>query len=249
MKIRYVIWITLLVLAMASCKEKYNENPAIVISDAVADIDGNLYDAVQIGEQVWMASNLKTTRYADGTEIPNGAYQSSDTVAYRYAPADNEANVAQFGYLYNWAAVMHGADFSNASPSGVQGVCPDGWHVPSNAEWKTMTDFVRRDPDYMYVSLSEAKALAAPAGWDTTHLLNTPGRDQRLNNATGFNAKPAGCFAFGDYQDFGGYAHFWTSVRTSDYYGGGRSIGFNRTEAGSYESSLFYGRSVRCVRD
>ena len=103
-------------------------------SQPVTDIDGNVYKTVKLGNQVWMAENLRTTRYADGRKIPLGTTESFD-VAYRYYPDDNSANVADYGYLYNWPAVMNGSASSSANPSGVQGICPDGWHVPSNAEW------------------------------------------------------------------------------------------------------------------
>lgn len=85
---------------------------ADVIRNAVQDVDGNSYDAVRIGDQVWMATNLKTTHYADGTEIPQGT-TISDTTAYRYCPSNNPQTVDKYGYLYNWPAVMHG-EFSMA---------------------------------------------------------------------------------------------------------------------------------------
>ncbi len=240
------LWVMIM---FSSCKQSYNDNPAIVIEDALTDVDGNHYDAVRIGDQVWMASNLKTTRYADGTLISDGASESSDSIAYRYAPAANESYVSNYGYLYNWAAVMHGATYTNDNPSGVQGVCPEGWHVPSNAEWREMVDYIEEDEDFMYVSTSVAKALAAPYGWDTTYLINTPGRDMLSNNATGFTALPAGYFVFGNYNDLGKYAFYWTTTRTSDVFCGGRSIGYNTTGASAHEYSLYYGLSVRCVQD
>ena len=127
----------ILVLASTGCHRRVTERPAVIIPRAVKDIDGNAYDGVRIGEQVWMASNLKTTRYADGTEIPSGDPDiHSSSNPYRYVPGGDASNVKRLGYLYNWPAVVHGSSQSNESPSGVQGICPDGWHVPSNAEWK-----------------------------------------------------------------------------------------------------------------
>ena len=95
---------------------------ADVISNAVTDYDGNSYDAVRIGNQVWMASNLRTTHYANGEDIPEGN-TTSYTEPCRYTPS---TDVAAYGYLYNWPAVMHGASSSSANPSGVQGICPNG---------------------------------------------------------------------------------------------------------------------------
>lgn len=239
----------ILTISLISCRHRINEHPEIIIKDAVTDVDGNVYDAVKIGSQIWMASNLKTTHYADGTAIPDGEAESSDSVAYRYAPANNDAYVRNYGYLYNWPAVMHGEHFSNDVPSGVQGICPEGWHLPSNAEWKVMVDYIKKDEDYMGVSQSVAKALAAPYGWQSSTNYKVPGRDMLKNNSTGFTALPAGNFVFGNYSDQGVYAYFWTSMRSADYFGGGRSIGYDSQEAGAHECSLFYGLSVRCIKN
>ena len=101
----------------------------------VTDYDGNNYSTVLIGTQCWMAENLRTTHYANGVIIPmvNSTYGET-TDPYCYEPNNNGSNVSTYGYLYNWHAVMHGESSSNANPSGVQGVCPTGWHVPSDAE-------------------------------------------------------------------------------------------------------------------
>ena len=166
-------------------------DPSIVVSipNAVTDIDGNSYDAVRIGEQVWMASNLRTTRYANGDAIPEGQLPSY-TEPYRYTPS---TNVEEYGYLYNWAAVMHGASSSTANPSGVQGICPNGWHVPSDAEWSQLTGYVGSHSEYVCSGNGDhiAKALAADHGWQITADNECAvGYDQSNNNATGFSAHP-----------------------------------------------------------
>lgn len=249
MRICKMLALAIGVFMLISCVDRYNENPAEVIKDAVVDIDGNHYDAVKIGDQIWMASNLRTTRFADGTEIQAGNADHSDTIAYRYAPANSEAYVEQYGYLYNGAAVLREVSVAKDQDAEVQGVCPDGWHVPSHATWKAMVNAVKENKDYMHGSISEAKALAAPYGWDTTSLSNVPGRDLLRNNATGFNALPAGCYAFGYYNDQGKYAYFWTSSRISEHFGGGRSIGYDKSVVNNCECSLYYGLSVRCVKN
>lgn len=239
-----------LLFALSGCRHRVTERPAVIIPKAVKDIDGNVYDGVQIGDQVWMASNLKTTHYADGTEIPSGdPDRHSSTHPYRYVPGGSSSHVGRSGYLYNWPAVMHGSSQSNESPSGVQGICPDGWHVPSNAEWKTMTRFVENNEEYMEYSGSVAKALAAGAGWDTCRIYLTPGHRLRDNDATGFAALPAGNYVFGNYNDLGYYAYFWTTMRNSENFGAGRAIGYDTKKADATECSLFYGLSVRCVKD
>ncbi|MBR4535035.1 MAG: hypothetical protein IKO62_00075 [Bacteroidales bacterium] len=108
----------------------------------VTDYDGNIYYTVQIGSQCWMKQNLRTTHYANGASIALGS-STSTTTAYRYYPNNNSSNVSTYGYLYNWPAVMHGASSSSSNPSGVQCICPNGWHVPSDAEWVQLTNYVR----------------------------------------------------------------------------------------------------------
>ena len=109
----------------------------------VTDIDGNNYGTIAIGDQVWMAGNLKVTRYSDGSDIPMVTGESE----WAALDIDGKAwswyeNLAEYGdtsgALYTWAAVMNGAASSEAIPSGVQGVCPAGWHLPSDAEWKIL---------------------------------------------------------------------------------------------------------------
>ncbi|MFC2117387.1 FISUMP domain-containing protein [Bacteroidota bacterium] len=105
----------------------------------VTDIEGNVYQTILIGNQWWMAENLRTTHYADSTALIDGTGAGSidgDYITkYYFAYGDNENNVDSYGRLYTWAAAMNGATSSNTYPSGVQGVCPDCWHVPSEVEW------------------------------------------------------------------------------------------------------------------
>ena len=216
----------------------------------VTDIDGNVYNTVQIGNQCWMRENLRTTRCADGTTIPMGNTWSY-TDPYRYAPNNETSNVSSYGYLYNWAAVMHGAISSAANPSGVQGVCPTGWHVPSDAEWTELTNYMKTQPAYMASGNADhlAKALAATWGWNGSSETDAPGNDPTTNNATGFSALPAGFYNFGSYGYFGYLAYFWSATGGSGDYAYDRYLGFD--DAYVYRSSDYkrYGFSVRCVRD
>jgi len=106
----------------------------------VTDYDGNTYNTVQIGNQVWMAENLKVTHYSDGTEIQlvedKSAWETLSHTDKAYCYYNNiSSNGKTYGALYTWAAVMNGAGSSNTNPGRVQGVCPDGWHLPSDAKW------------------------------------------------------------------------------------------------------------------
>lgn len=234
---------------------------AQVIRKAVTDIDGNIYDAVQIGNQVWMAENLRTTRYADGTEIPlSPEFNWSETLPYRSAPSNNQSNeenmgnVARWGYLYNWRAVTKGPS-NEENPSGIQGICPDGWHVPSGAEWDELYSYLRTQPEYISGndSFNVAKSLAATWGWrtsvdDTTECdINTPGKDPSTNNATGFSALPAGTAGYDGFGGFGTAAVFWTTgwYKSKDI----RFIYYNGVMLGRNSAPRQSNYSVRCVRN
>ena len=264
-KILFIIILSVLgISAFISCKEQKHlttdelsqsttAKPSRPVTDGpsqpVTDIDGNEYKTVKLGNQVWMAENLRTTRYADGTPIPLGT-EASFTTAYRYYPDGNSANVSDYGYLYNWAAVMNGASSSDANPSGVQGICPDGWHVPSDAEWTELTNYVKSQSQYVCGDYTGniAKALASETGWKPDDEECAAGNNPSANNATGFSARPAGYY-FGSYINFGGYANFWSATQRNSpnaYY---RYLRYDYAGVYRCYSSKSSGYSVRCVRD
>ncbi|RKY90404.1 MAG: hypothetical protein DRQ01_09240 [Ignavibacteriae bacterium] len=109
--------------------------------------DGNVYNTVRIGDQVWMAENIKATRYEDGTPIPlvesKSEWLTLGNSDKAYCWYNNDAlNRENYGGLYNWAAAMNGSASSIKNPSGVQGVCANGWHIPSDEEWKQLEMFI-----------------------------------------------------------------------------------------------------------
>jgi uncharacterized protein (TIGR02145 family) len=228
----------------------YNKDGQACMSGAtVSDRDGNTYNTVQIGEQCWMKENLKTTKYADGTSIAQGSTTSFD-VAYWYYPDNNESNKVTYGLLYNWKAVMGTAFSSNTNPSGVQGICPTGWHVPSVDEWNQLTDYVssrcqyRCNPSVGYI----AKALASSMGWESSTKTCAVGNVQSENNATGFSALPAG--GFGDnYTPFGGSAYYWSATELYSGTARGFFLKYDSQMKGSYSAFTYKGCSVRCLRD
>ncbi len=218
----------------------------------LTDIDGNVYNTWQMGGQCWMKENLRTTHFADGTPLALGEEHSS-TESYYYYPDNNTANAESYGLLYNWAAVMHGAASSNVSPSNVQGVCPDGWHVPSSAEWATLTGYVSGRSQYWCDGESEniAKALACNSGWNTNAVVDCAvGINQSSNDATHFSGMPTGGFVSSGIANFGKFAMFWTctavSTNAESYY-----LAYSTATVGhptgGYETT--YGFGVRCVRD
>ena len=134
----------------------------------VKDIDGNIYHTVTIGNQVWMVENLKTTRYNDGTAIPNvtdsSVWSKLSTPAYCWYNNDASSYKATYGALYNWYAV------------NVQKLCPKGWHVASNAEFYALNSFL----DGECGKLKEA---------GTIHWYSP---NKGATNETGFTALPGG---------------------------------------------------------
>ncbi len=215
----------------------------------VTDIDNNTYNTVKIGNQCWMKENLRTTRNANGTSIALGS-STSTTTAYRYYPYNNSSNVSTYGYLYNWKAVMGSSSSSSANPSGVQGICPTGWHVPSDAEWTQLTNYVGSQTHYQCDNSSDniAKALASTTGWDSSTNTCAVGNNPISNNATGFSALPAGSY-YGDYGSFGNIAALWSATEYDGYLAYGRGLSYSNAYVGRNYYDKYPGFSVRCVRD
>ena len=204
--------------------------------------DGNEYNWVQIGDQVWMAENLaylpSVNMVADGSEDAAGSYY----YVYGYdgtnvADAKATDNYATYGVLYNWTAAMDGEASSTTNPSGIQGVCPAGWHVPSDAEWAELTNYLG--------GTSVAGGKLKETG--TTHWAS-PNTD--ATNETGFTALPGGTrYDNGTFDDFGNYGYWWSA--TEDYTDNAwfRYVSYND----DYVLRNYYykelGFSVRCVRD
>ena len=215
----------------------------------ISDIDGNIYNTVQIGSQCWMKENLRTTKYADSTIILQGS-DTSTTIAYWYYPDNNDSNKSTYGLLYNWKAVMQNSLSSDSNPSRVQGICPTGWHVPSDAEWTQLTDYVSNQNQYVCGNNSEyiAKSLASTE-WNmsssecTCCVSNTPA----INNATGFSALPAGYYNWRGYSSFGNGAGFWSATEESSSFAKDRDIGGNGNGVNNSVGNKFAGSSIRCI--
>ena len=212
----------------------------------VTDYDQNVYNTVQIGNQCWMRENLRSTHYADGTSITPGT-TSSTTTAYYY-PLQGDFT---YGYLYNWKAVMRNSSSSQSNPSSVQGICPNGWHVPSDAEWDELENYVSSQNNYLcngdnnYV----AKALASKTGWVSNTGTCAVGNVQVNNNATGFSALPAGHNYGGSYTNYGTVATFWSSTEGGSSNTFDRSLDFSNAVVTRSNHQKGYGFSVRCLRD
>jgi uncharacterized protein (TIGR02145 family) len=194
---------------------------------SITDIDGNTYNTVQIGTQCWTQSNLKVSKYRNGDNIPTGLNNSQwgSTTSGAYAiHNNNSANDALYGKLYNWYAV-----------NDSRGLCPTGWHVPSDGEWTTLTDFLGGES-------VAGGAMKTTTGW------NYP--NSGATNSSGFTGLP------GDHRSFGGGCYsfgtsgFWWS--SSDAGSGSawyRGLGYYYAYANRGNFYPRYGFSVRCLKN
>src|SRR5574344_670616 len=200
--------------------------------------DGNEYNWVQIGDQVWMAENLaylpRVNMVADGSEDAAGSYY----YVYGYdgtnvADAKATANYNTYGVLYNWTAAMDGEASSTTNPSGVQGVCPDGWHLPSDAEWTELTDYLG--------GTSDAGGKLKETG--TTHW-NSP--NTGATNETGFTALPGGGRSNkGAFDYIGSYGYWWSATESGTNGAWLRGMGYNGGSVGRGYNGKELGFSVR----
>jgi len=184
-------------------------------SGTVTDIDGNTYDYLTYGDQVWTVENAEMVTYRDGTEIPqvtdNTEWQNLTTGAWAYY--DNDPTKPR---LYNWYAVAGIHDTDPNTPN--KEFAPEGWHVPTDAEWTTLEEYLIAS-GYNYDGTTTenkiAKAMASTTGWGTSTNTGAIGNDQSLNNSSDFNAFPEGNrYNDGSFynEDEGLLAIFWSST-------------------------------------
>jgi len=200
----------------------------------VTDFDGNIYYTVTIGTQVWMAGNLKTIKYNDGTAIPlvidNDAWAALLTPGYCWFNNDN-ANKAIYGALYNYYVV-------DPASNGGKNVCPTGWHVPTNDQWITLTTNLNGE-----AGAGGKLKEAGTAHWQTPNTAAT--------NETGFSALPAsGRGANGGFGLIGTEASFWTSTPYYDTTSAwDRYLTFSNSMAHPLYTGKINGISIRCLKN
>jgi uncharacterized protein (TIGR02145 family) len=211
----------------------------------VKDADGNVYQTVEIGNQVWTVENLRTTKFDDGSAIPlvtdTAAWKGNTTPAYCWYDNDTIYKT-KYGALYNWYAVDN------------KKLAPKGWHVPSDAEWNTLQNYLIANGynwDGTTTGNKLAKSLAAKTtDWEPDRTPGTVGNDLSKNNRSGFSALPGGSRNnVGDF-DTVGYLGLWWSATEYD-----TSDAFTRYFGNEYDDLYRIhdfkncGLSVRLVRD
>lgn len=184
--------------------------------------DGRVYRTVVLGNQTWMAQNLAYRRASGSTDSVGTCYYESPD------------SCAKYGALYTWEEAMAGASSSNAVPSAVQGVCPAGWHLPSDAEWTAMEASLK-------LGEKTGTALKSATGWNS---------DGAGTDSLGFRGLPGGYLYCGSmYRDNGRSGTWWTSTSLSSTSAHDRTLS-DESDA-LYAQNTFVGNSVsvRCAKD
>ncbi len=199
--------------------------------------DNSHYNVVKIGNQFWMAENLKY--------LPSvvGVGTESDTIPYHYVygydgtsvtAAKATSNYNTYGVLYNWMAAMAGSSSSSANPSGVQGACPSGWHLPSDAEWSQLTTFLGGEN----VAGGKLKEVG------TTHWQHSA-----ATNETGFTALPGGFAGVNNFVSIGQYGFWWSATAYDTSSSWDRDISFLYSNVTREYPVNERGLSVRCIKN
>ncbi len=191
----------------------------------VSDIEGNFYNTVQIGNQCWMKENLRTKRYADGTQIPfiSDTTNGNRVAYYRYPTENNNYEVNIYGYFYSHAAVMRGAPVNYGAP--IQGICPTGWHLPNKAEFDTL----------------KANFTSTQVR-DVAFWTNNPG-----TNESGLSLRAAGYYSNQSHSGFGTECLLWYSTTRDAMFNAysNPTLWFWSLVA---SNNQYYLGSVRCIK-
>lgn len=214
-------------LLLVGCKKEKSENHGNLHEEAltVTDIDGNIYSTIKIGTQLWLVENLRTTKYRNGDPIPvikaNEEWSNSKDGAFCYYENDESFGNSN-GLLYNWYVI-----------NDSRGIAPKGWHVPTNEEWKVLTEFLGGD------QIAGGKLK----GFGTEH-----GEIKK----SGFSALLGGFRnLYGQFFEVGITGCWWTSTASEDY----PSHACNRTLYSNFDNlypgapDKSFGFSLRCLKD
>lgn len=246
-------------LATLEIKASNGESALLIVErggnishDIVYDVCGNTYNVVSIGTQYWMCENMRCNKYGDksgkqgAVEYIDGSNTSIwDKSSYNIGIHSNQ--ISQFGYYYTWetATGMEVSDeFGSTKPASTQGICPDGWHIPSVEEFKQLEEYVQ--------SISKrndaANRLRTKLGWVENKEESTYDKLKNKYNVYGFAALPTGMSSGGKILNVGISAGFWTSEQSASdkaSYIGISSLNYSL----QYKNApISMGLSVRCVR-
>lgn len=253
MRTKYLIYCTIVLasVALSSCNKDDNGNGGINTSQkewlnqnlnygSVTDIDGNSYATIRIGTQTWMAENLRTTKYCNGDPIPNViipyAWGVLTSGAWSHYQNNEQWVEVPYGKLYNWYAV-----------DDSRNICPCGWHVPSDAEWSTLINYLDPNADGGNNFPNTAGGKMKSAG---TQYWAHP--NSGATNESGFSGLPGG-YRYSSFEEINYDGWWWSSTEAiSDWT---VDVAWSRSlyndNGGVYRLYYFKrtGLSVRCIRD
>lgn len=216
----------------------------------VTDYDGNVYNTVKIGLQCWMRENLRVTHYEDGRPLALGDSIASFTERLYYDYPVKHLPLVKRGYLYNLLAVTDSVFFDDDNPFYVQGICPNGWHVPNMWEWDVLRTYLSHESEYVCGDEQNniGRALAAKMLWPYSPYSCTIGHAPSMNNATGFSAYSTGYCLGSEFDNAG--AFFYSSSRL---YNQGIAfcyiLSYSSKDITEATLSMQLGLSVRCLKD
>jgi uncharacterized protein (TIGR02145 family) len=213
----------------------------------ISDIDGNYYTTFTIGTQTWIAQNLKTTKYKDGTAIPLVTDNTdwSNLITSGYCWYDNNEAIYKntHGALYNWYTVNTG------------NLCPNGWHVSTDADWTTLENYLIAN-SYNYDGTTTgnkiAKSLASITGWTSSATTGAVGNTDypAKRNATGFTALPGGYrYETGIFVGTGIGGYRWSATETNASNAWFRGLASSSLSDDRNNMSKKNGFSIRCLKD
>ncbi len=229
----------LVIFIIIACNN--NDPKNVDPNTTVKDLDGNVYHTITIGTQVWMVENLKTTKFNDGLTI-SGITDNSEWAKLKtsaYCTYNNDVTMdVKYGKLYNWFAVNSGK------------LAPIGWHVPTDAEWRILENYVNAN---LGVSVNSAKALSAKTDWNSSTTLGAVGNDLSINNSSGFNAQSGGYRNYdGKFNNINTDGFWWSSTKDDSFGVWYRFLNYNLTILYPIFTNSIgepKGLSVRCIKD
>jgi len=230
-----VIFVLTLIFNLIGCD---NKNPIQLEISTLTDIDGNIYDTVKIGDQWWMAENLKVKKYRNGDHILNLSNASlwESNIIGAYCSYGNFASTeGTYGLLYNWYAV---ADNRN--------IAPEGWHVPTDEDWKKLETYLGLEIDEINGLNWRGDREGGKLKKEGTNYWIDPNKS--ANNETGFTALPGGQ-VFYTFDKIRYYGYFWTSSENNDRFAWNRSLGYLYSSIHREATFKNKGLSVRLVKD
>lgn len=224
-------------LLLGGCTEKWYDEKGTMQDPR----DGRNYEWIRLGRQTWMAENLAYLPEVSPSSV------GSDTLPYYYVYNYNGTDVNsarsavyfdRVGVFYNWTAAMNGGESTDNNPSGVRGICPEGWHLPSDPEWDELVVYLNGE----YIA---GKTMKSTNGWNDFRKMTGKG-----DNSSGFNGYPGGARkSGGGFYKLGYHALYWSATEYNEHNAWYRNLGYYHDGVYRYFTGKECGFSVRCVRD